>query len=99
MSQELVTLSHNPVALSEMDGSRRYYRSGLLVLLLLVGGLGSWSVLADLSGAVIAPGKVTVESSRETVQHLDGGIVSAITSSSSPSPSASPSPSPSPAAP
>ncbi|MCG8559039.1 MAG: HlyD family type I secretion periplasmic adaptor subunit [Hyphomicrobiales bacterium] len=78
MSQELVTLSHNPVALSETDGSRRYYRSGLLVLLLLVGGLGSWSVLADLSGAVIAPGKVTVESSRKTVQHLDGGIVSAI---------------------
>ena len=78
MSQQLATINPRAVAVPDRDGSRRYLWFGLLVMLLLVGGLGSWSVLADLSGAVIAPGKVTVESNRKTVQHLEGGIVSEI---------------------
>ena len=48
---------------------------GLLLVLLLVGGLGSWSIIAKLNSAVIVPGTVTVETKRRTVQHLDGGIV------------------------
>ncbi|MBL8566706.1 MAG: HlyD family type I secretion periplasmic adaptor subunit [Hyphomicrobiaceae bacterium] len=44
----------------------------------LVLGLAAWLLLASISGAVMAPGKVTVESSYQTVQHLDGGIVAEI---------------------
>lgn len=78
MSRELAIIDRSPIVVAEADGSGRYRWLGLVVLLLLVVGLGGWSVLAELSGAVIAPGKVTVESSRETVQHLDGGVVSEI---------------------
>ena len=51
---------------------------GYLVLALLIGGLGSWSVLATLSGAIVAQGQVEVSQSRQTVQHPDGGIVAEI---------------------
>lgn len=51
---------------------------GLLVLLIAFGGFGVWSVLAPIDSAAVAPGVVTVESSRKTVQHIDGGFVDAI---------------------
>jgi len=41
-------------------------------------GLGIWSVFAPLSSAAIASGVVEPESSRKTVQHLEGGIIRAI---------------------
>ena len=48
---------------------------GLAVLLVAVGGFGTWAALAPLSSAVIAPGTVTVASKRKAVQHPDGGVV------------------------
>ncbi|MDN3557046.1 HlyD family type I secretion periplasmic adaptor subunit [Halomonas maura] len=54
---------------------RPYRRLGLLVLLLVLGGFGGWAFTANLAVAVVAPGHVTVESFRRTVQHLEGGIV------------------------
>jgi HlyD family secretion protein len=48
---------------------------GFLTVALLLGGLGGWSVLTTLAGAVIAPGQVEVSQSRQIVQHPDGGIV------------------------
>jgi HlyD family secretion protein len=51
---------------------------GFLALAVLVGGFGSWSVLASISGAVIAPGHIEVEQNRQIVQHPDGGVVEAI---------------------
>ena len=56
----------------------RYILAGLLIVAVMFGGLGSWAALAPLSGAVIAPGVVTVYSKRKTVQHLEGGIVAEI---------------------
>ena len=35
----------------------------------------TWSALAPLSGAVVAPAEVKVELNRKTVQHAEGGIV------------------------
>lgn len=55
--------------------SRRHQRIGLLVLLLAVGGFGGWAFTANLAVAVVAPGHVTVESFRRSVQHLEGGVV------------------------
>jgi len=55
--------------------ARRYLALGVLGLLILVGGFGSWSVLANISGAIIARGQIEVDQNRQVVQHLDGGIV------------------------
>ena len=51
---------------------------GILALVLLVGGLGGWSLGTTLSGAVIANGTVQVETNRQVIQHPDGGVVSEI---------------------
>ena len=51
---------------------------GFLTVLLLFGGLGAWSVLTTLSGAIIAPGQVEVSQNRQVVQHPDGGVVAEI---------------------
>ncbi len=48
---------------------------GLLVLLVAFGGFGLWAAVAPIDSAAVAPGVVAVESSRKTIQHLDGGIV------------------------
>ena len=51
---------------------------GMLVLLVLVGGLGSWSVLSRITGAVITQGRIEVEQNRQVIQHPDGGVVAEI---------------------
>lgn len=55
-----------------------FLRFGLGIIVAVFGGLFLWSVVAPIDGAVIAPGQVTVESNRKTVQHLEGGVVSEI---------------------
>jgi HlyD family secretion protein len=48
---------------------------GVLTLLLVFGfGIG-WAAIAPLGGAAIAPGVVSPDGSRRTVQHLEGGII------------------------
>jgi len=51
---------------------------GFLGLFALVGGFGTWAVQSELSGAIIAPGRIEVDRNRQVVQHLDGGIVEEI---------------------
>ncbi|MFT5742496.1 MAG: HlyD family type I secretion membrane fusion protein [Paracoccaceae bacterium] len=51
---------------------------GILALFVLVGGFGTWAVLAQITGAVIASGQIEVEQNRQVIQHPDGGIVAAI---------------------
>jgi HlyD family secretion protein len=51
---------------------------GFLTVVLLVGGLGTWSVFTTLAGAIIAQGQVEVSQSRQIVQHPDGGVVAEI---------------------
>jgi HlyD family secretion protein len=41
----------------------------------LVPGLGGWAALTSFAGAVVAPGKLTVESEVKKVQHPTGGVV------------------------
>ncbi len=52
--------------------------SGILMLLILVGGLGSWAALTQIAGAVIASGLVEVDQNQQVVQHPDGGVVKSI---------------------
>jgi HlyD family type I secretion membrane fusion protein len=48
---------------------------GLVIIALVFGGFGGWAGLAPLSSAAIAPGTVVVDSSRKSVQHLEGGVI------------------------
>ena len=49
--------------------------AGVVLVVLMFGGLGTWAAVAPLSSAAVAPGTVIVESNRKTVQHLEGGII------------------------
>jgi HlyD family secretion protein len=51
---------------------------GFLTMVVLVGGFGTWAALANIAGAVIAPGRVEVDQNRQVVQHPDGGVVDQI---------------------
>lgn len=55
-----------------------WIRAGFLVIAFMVGGIGLWAALANVSGAVIAPGVVAVETKIKTIQHLEGGVVGKI---------------------
>ncbi|WP_254443543.1 HlyD family type I secretion periplasmic adaptor subunit [Ruegeria atlantica] len=48
---------------------------GFLSLVVLIGGVGYWSVQTKMAGAVVSSGVVEVQSHRQVVQHPDGGVV------------------------
>src|SRR5690242_6019431 len=49
--------------------------AGNLLACCFVLGFGTWSTFAPLQSAAIAFGAVESESSRKTIQHLEGGII------------------------
>ena len=51
---------------------------GYIILFLFFVVLGGWAAVAPLSSAIIAPGKLMVDSQIKRLQHPDGGIVSEI---------------------
>lgn len=51
---------------------------GLVGLFTLVGGFGTWAAMTNISGAIIATGRIEVDQNRQVVQHPDGGVVDAI---------------------
>jgi HlyD family secretion protein len=59
----------------ERSSIRRHLIGGSVIALLLTAGVGGWTATTELSGAVIAPGSVVVDSNVKKVQHLTGGIV------------------------
>ena len=54
---------------------RHHILGAITVGLLLVGGLGGWAVITELSGAVVASGMLVVDSNVKKVQHPTGGVV------------------------
>lgn len=50
-------------------------RAGFWIVFVTFGLFGSWATFAPLDSAAYAPGVVTVQSYRKTVQHLEGGLV------------------------
>lgn len=54
---------------------RNHLLLALTLAFLLVGGVGGWAALTEISGAVVAAGTVVVESNIKKVQHREGGIV------------------------
>lgn len=57
---------------------RRIRRIGFIIVIVVFFGFGSWAAIAPISGAAHAPGKIRVEGKRQTVQHLEGGIVKSL---------------------
>ena len=58
--------------------ARRHLVVGGITVAALVGGLGGWGALANIAGAIVAPGMIEVESNRQVVQHPDGGVIGEI---------------------
>lgn len=56
-------------------GDKGYRKLGYAILLVAFGGFGTWAATASLAIAVVAPGSVSMESFKRTVQHLEGGLV------------------------
>jgi HlyD family type I secretion membrane fusion protein len=54
---------------------RRVAAIGIGIIIVTFGIFGLWAAFAPLSSAVVAPGVVTTQSNRQTIQHLEGGIV------------------------
>ena len=51
---------------------------GSITAAVLVFGFGLWSVLTEISGAIVASGQLEVSQNRQVVQHPDGGVVAEI---------------------
>jgi len=64
---------------NKLQGARRSIRlhliTGLAVVMVVAGGFGGWASTAQISGALIAPGSIVVESNVKKVQHPTGGVV------------------------
>ena len=62
-----------------LNAARRSIRAhmivGLAVMLVLAGGFGGWASTVPISGALIAPGAVVVDTNVKKVQHPTGGVV------------------------
>ena len=58
--------------------ARKALSIGFVTMFVMGGGLVGWSIFASLSGAVIASGRLGVESHNQVVEHIDGGTVSRI---------------------
>lgn len=54
---------------------RRHLLAGVAATAVLVVGVGGWASTTELSGAVIAPGSLVVDSNVKKVQHPTGGVV------------------------
>ena len=54
---------------------RRHLALGVALGAVLVVGVGGWATFTQISGAVIAPGQLVVESDVKKVQHPTGGVV------------------------
>jgi HlyD family secretion protein len=63
----------------QLGNARRSIRlhliTGLVVVIVLAGGFGGWASTVQISGALIAPGSVVVDSNVKKVQHPTGGVV------------------------
>ena len=60
---------------SDLSSLKRHGWLGLVAIIGLMGGMFGWAAVTNISGAIIAPGTLMVESNAKQVQHAEGGIV------------------------
>ncbi len=63
---------------ADWQTSEPWVRLGTRAAVFMFGGVVLVAAVISITGAVVAPGTVTVEGNYKSVQHLDGGIVSKI---------------------
>lgn len=54
---------------------RKHVIAGLAVVAVVAGGFGGWASTVEISGALIAPGQIVVETNVKKVQHPTGGVI------------------------
>lgn len=65
----------------DFDPGRSIHRLtllGVIGLIVVLGGVGGWASTTEISGALIAPGSIVVDSDVKKVQHPTGGVVGAL---------------------
>jgi HlyD family secretion protein len=71
-------MSPPPASTALRTALRPVALASVAVAALFVGGFSAWGFYAPLASAAIAPGVVSPDSSLNTIQHLEGGIVQEI---------------------
>jgi len=66
---------NEPFKIDTRRSISRHMLAGLVIVLVLAGGVGGWAGTMTLSGALIAPGQIVVDTNVKKVQHPTGGIV------------------------
>ncbi|HYD30341.1 MAG TPA: biotin/lipoyl-binding protein, partial [Azospirillaceae bacterium] len=74
----LIPYPQDSAAPTPWSGIRRFSLIGAVLVAVFVVGFGIWAAVAPLGSAVLASGVVAPETRRKTIQHLEGGIISAI---------------------
>ncbi len=80
MTTTTITI-HQPTELvpaTPLARTRELVLAGSALIGIFLIGFGTWAAVAPLESAAVAIGTVVSESSRKTVQHLEGGIIAAI---------------------
>jgi len=65
----------HPKPAGSLESIRRHVLAGIAIVVVLAFGLGGWAATAAISGALIAPGSIVVDSNVKKVQHPTGGVV------------------------
>lgn len=73
----MTKLTNQSTASDDIGVSRPIF-VGLIIIAVFFGGIMGWAALAPLGSAAIASGVISVEGSRKSIQHLEGGIVDKI---------------------
>lgn len=76
--RSLPILKAIPAAATAQQSVRHHLFAGVAVVGVFGGGIGGWAATTELSGAVVAPGLVVVDTNVKKVQHPTGGVVGQI---------------------
>ena len=71
-------MARDAFSLRNVREGRRLVVAGAVAIALALAAMVSWAAWAPISGAIVAAGRVKVDSNRKTVQHRDGGTVQQI---------------------
>jgi HlyD family secretion protein len=78
VNARLPNIPHGDVSAESADDPQPELRFGMIVAGVFFVGFLGWAALAPMDQAAYASGKVGVAGHRQTVQHREGGVVSAI---------------------
>lgn len=70
--------SNDDISATPFAHFREIAWAGIGIIAVFIVSFGAWSVLAPLESAAIAAGVIEAETSRKTIQHLEGGIIGEI---------------------